>query len=50
MLFRMGPGMGPMPPRPFMGGPGIPGPTPPMPGPPMSAPSKPLFPSAAAVS
>lgn len=49
----MGPGgMGPMPPRPFMGGPGMPGPTamPPMSGPPMSAPSKPLFPSAAAVS
>ncbi|XP_052266395.1 BUB3-interacting and GLEBS motif-containing protein ZNF207-like isoform X1 [Dreissena polymorpha] len=51
----MGPMMGgmPMPPHPFMGGPGMPGsvgPNPPMPMPPMSAPSKPLFPSAVASS
>ena len=49
----MGPGMGPMPPRPYIGGPGVPGPVgpaaiPPMPGIP-PGPQKPLFPSAVAV-
>lgn len=41
-----------MPPRPFMGPgmPPVPSSTPQMSGPPMSAPSKPLFPSAVAVS
>ena len=44
----MGPGGMPMPPRPYMG-PGMP-PVPASSGPPMSAASKPLFPSAVAVS
>lgn len=47
LFFRMGPGGMPMPPRPFMG-PGMPPPVSTVP--PMSVPSKPLFPSAVAVS